>query len=222
MKSRRTLVVLSLSLLFVFGSLARAEWDDGWWSLDFDSGMSSTAAPLRVGVDLGDGNGFSFQTLADDNGDGVIHLPRVPVGGRLAIGGADAGEVVGCDLWDIIGTQVTVGTTIQKPLLIIAEDVEGASLGADYGQFTEPPFALTPGTQYTVTDGGVAGWTEPRFVNDFGVPGLEEFVQSVDSLPNFNGKVLVSAATLTGTFVPEPGTVVLLCIGTLAIAACRP
>ena len=214
MKSRHTLVVLSLGLLLVSSPAALAGWDDGWWFLDFDSGTSSTAPPLRVGVDLGDGSGFSFQTLVDDNGDGVIHLPRVPVGGRLAIGGADANGDVGCDLWDLVGAQV-YGTTIQKPLLIIAEDFEGETLGVDYGNFTEPPFALTPGARYTVVDGSIAGWPEPRFVNDFGVPGLEEFVQTVDSLPNFNGDVIVSTATLTGTFVPEPGTAVLLCIGAL-------
>ena len=106
--------------------------------------------PLRVGVDLGDGSGFSFQTLADDNGDGVIHLPLVPVGGRLAIGGTDAGGEVGCDLWDLTGTDLLPESTIQKPLLIIAEDIEGESLGADFGDFVQPPFALTPGTQYTV------------------------------------------------------------------------
>ena len=218
MKSRHTLVVLSLGLLLVSSSAALAGWDDGWWFLDFDSGTSSTAPPLRVGVDLGDGSGFSFQTLVDDNGDGVIHLPRVPVGGRLAIGGTNAGGEVGCDLWDLLGTDVVIGTMIQKPLLIIAEDVEGETLGVDYGNFTEPPFALTPGARYTVVDGSIAGWPEPRFVNDFGVPGLEEFVQTVDSLPNFNGDVIVSTATLTGTFVPEPASWLTLLGGAMAIA----
>lgn len=104
--------------------------------------------------------------------------------------------------------------------MIIAEDVEGEALGADYGEFTEPPFALTPGDQYAVTNGSVAGWPEPRFVNEFGVPGLEEFVQRVDSLPNFNGDVIVSTATLTGTFVPEPASWLLL-VGAIAIAGCQ-
>ena len=221
MKSLSMLVALTLGLLLAPHSAARAEWDDGYWFLDFDSRTSSPAPPLRVGVDLGDGGGFSFQTIPDHNGDGVIHLPRVPVGGRLAIGGTDAGGEVGCDLWDIIGTQVVGGTTIQKPLLTVAVDVEGETLGADYGDFTEPPFALTPGARYTVVEGRVAAWPEPRFVNDFGVPGLEEFVQTVDSLPNFNGDVIVSAATLTGTFVPEPSTAVPLCIGALGIATSR-
>ena len=191
--------------------------------LDFDSGTSSTAPPLRVGVDLGDGSGFSFQTLVDDNGDGVIHLPRVPVGGRLALGVQHAGGEVGCDLWDLSSTDTVIvgGTTIQKPLLIVAEDVEEVSLGADYGDFTQPPFALTPGARYSVVDGRVAGWAESHFVNDFGVPGLEEFVQTVDSLPNFSGDVIVSTATLTGTFVPEPGSWLLLLGGAMAIAGRR-
>jgi hypothetical protein len=221
MKSFSLLVVLTLGLLLVPHSAARAQWDDGWWFLDFDSGASSPAAPLRVGVDLGDGGGFSFQTIPDHDGDGVIPLPRVPDGGRLALGGTDAGGEVGCDIWIVTGGDATGGTTIQKPLLIIAEDVEGETLGVHWGDFTEPPFALMPDARYTVVDGRVAAWPEPRFVNDFGVPGLEEFVQTVDSLPNFNGEVIVSTATLTGTFVPEPGAAVLLSIGALCIAARR-
>ncbi len=210
MKSFSTIAAFTVGICLVLHSAARAGWEDGWWYLDFNSGTSSTAAPLRVGVDQGDGGGFTFQTLVDVNGDGVIHLRRVPVGGRLAIGAVDAdGEVLkGCDIWDLAGSTIS-GSTIQKPLLVIAEDVEGESLGADYGDFTQPPFALTPGAPYTVTNGSVVGWPEPRFVNDFGVPGLEEFVVEVDSLPNFSGNVLVSTATLTGTFVPEPSAAIL-------------
>ena len=178
MKSIFTAVLLPLASLGSVPLAAFAGWDDGYWHLDFKSGSSSTASPLRVGVDLGDSSGFSFQTLVDDNSDGVIHLPLVPVGGRLAIGGTDANGEVGCDLWDLTGRDLVGGTAIQKPLLIVAEDVEGESLGADYGDFTQPPFALTPGAPYTVTNGSIAGWAEPHFVNDFGVPGLEEFVQT--------------------------------------------
>ena len=221
MKSLSMLVVLTLCLLLAPHPAAHAQWDDGYWSLNFDSGTSSTAAPLRVGVDLGDGSGFSFQTIPDHNGDGVIRLPRVPVGGRLALGVQHAGGEVGCDLWDLTGTDAVGGTTIRKPLLIIAEDNEEQTLGVDYGDFTEPPFALTPGARYTVVDGRVAAWPEPRFVNDFGVSGLEEFVQTVDSLPNFSGDVIVSTATLTGTFVPEPASWLLLLGGATAIAGRR-
>jgi hypothetical protein len=113
------------------------------------------------------------------NGGGIIHLPLVPVGGRLALGVEHAGGVVGCNLW---------------------------------------PFVLTPGARNSVVDGRVAGWPEPRFVNDFGVPGLEEFVQTVDFLPNFIGDVIVSTAMLTGTFVPEPTSWLLLLGGALPIA----
>jgi hypothetical protein len=222
MKSLSMLVVLTLCLLLAPHPAARAQWDDGYWSLHFDSGTSSTAPPFRVGVDLGDGSGFSFQTIPDHNGDGVIPLPPVPVGGRLALGVQHAGGEVGCDLWDLTGTDAVGGTTIRKkPLLIIAEDIEEQTLGVDYGAFTKPPFALTPNARYTVVDGGVAGWPEPRFVNDFGVPGLEEFVQTVDSLPNFNGDVIVSTATLTGTFVPEPASWLLLLGGAVGVAGRR-
>lgn len=221
MPSPRSLVVLCLGLFLVFSPAAHAQWDDGYWFLDFDSGTSTTAPPIRVGVDLGDGGGFTFQTILDHNGDGVIHLPRVPVGGRLAIGGTDAGGEVGCDLWDLLGTEVVVGTTIKKPLLIIAEDIESTTLGVDYGEFTEPPFALVPGALYTVVDGRVEAWPEVRFVNDFGVPGLEEFVVAVDSLPNFNGDVRVSTATLNGRFVPEPTSWLLLFSAVMTIACFR-
>ena len=118
-------------------------------------------------------------------------------------------------------TVIVGGTTIQKPLLIVAEDIEGETLGVDYGDFTEPPFALTPGARYPVVDGRVAGWPEPRFVNDFGVPGLEDFVQRVDSLPNFNGDVIVSTAMLTGTFVPEPGSTALAVLGLIGVTITR-
>jgi hypothetical protein len=72
-----------------------------------------------------------------------------------------------------------------------------------------------------VTDGSVAEWPAVRFVNDFGVPGLEEFVQLVDSLPNFNGDVIVTNFLLTGTFVPEPASWLLLLGGAMAIAGRR-
>ncbi len=58
-------------------------------------------------------------------------------------------------------------------------------------------------------------------MNDFGVPGLEEFVQKVESLPNFNGDVIVSTATVTGTFVPEPASWLLSLGGAMAIAGRR-
>jgi hypothetical protein len=221
MKSIAGLLLLAIISLFWTSSTASAQFDDGWWFLEFKDTTGAALQPLNVGIDAREGRGFGFVTVADDDGDGVIHLPRVPVGGRLAIGGADANGDVGCDLWDLVGAQV-YGTTIQKSLLlIIAEDVEEVTLGVDYGDFTEPPFALTPGARYTVTDGGVAEWPEVRFVNDFGVPGLEEFVQSVDSLPNFNGDVIVSTATLTGTFVPEPVSLPLLFLGAMEIAFCQ-
>ena len=53
MKSLSMLLVSTLGLLLGPHAGARAGWDDGYWSLNFDSGTSSTAPPLRVGVDLG-------------------------------------------------------------------------------------------------------------------------------------------------------------------------
>jgi hypothetical protein len=181
--------------------------------------------PLSVGIDLGDGSGFSFSTLSDDDNDGTIQLPELPIGGRLALGVQHAGNnpVVdpGCVIWDYAGDGVVnaPGSTIEYPLL--ANATTGASLGIDYGEIAVPPIALTPGDEFTVTGGVLPGWPGIRLVDDSGVPGLPEFVAGVDSLPAFEGDVVVSDVLVRFTVVPEPGTLVLLCIGALGFAARR-
>jgi hypothetical protein len=47
-----------------------------------------------------------------------------------------------------------------------------------------------------------------------GVPDLETFVPVVDTLPAFNGDVIVSNARLQFTFVPEPSSLMLLMLAT--------
>jgi hypothetical protein len=133
-----------------------------------------------------------------------------------------AGGEEDCDIWDLFGSGVqSQGTVVRKPLLIIAEDVPGVALGIDYGDFTATQPALTPGQRFTATDGRISGWPDIRLVNEFGVPGLEEFVQLVDTLPNFSGDVIVSTAMLTGTFVvPEPASSLLL-YGAMMIVSSR-
>jgi hypothetical protein len=176
--------------------------------------------PLSVGIDLGDGSGFSFSTLSDDDNDGVIRLPDLPIGGRLALGVPHAVTDPDCLIWDFTGTEgASAGSTIEYPLL--ANAATGASLGIDYGEIAAPPSALTPGDEFTVTGGMLPGWPGIRLVDDSGVPGLPEFVAAVDALPAFEGDVVVSNVLVRFTFVPEPGTLVLLCIGALGIAVRR-
>lgn len=55
-------VLLASCVVFTLVSApAQAGWDDGYWFLECDSGTSSTAPTLRVGVDLGDGGGSLFK-----------------------------------------------------------------------------------------------------------------------------------------------------------------
>ncbi len=106
------LAIVSFSWTF---STASAQTSDGWWFLKFEDTTGAALQPLNIGIDLGDGSGFSFLTLPDDDGDGMIHLPPVPNGGRLALG-VDADGEVGCDIWEILGTQVVIPpTTISHP-----------------------------------------------------------------------------------------------------------
>jgi hypothetical protein len=172
---------------------------------------------------INDGTGWVFGTVTDDDGDGVIKLPLVPIPGRLAVGVNHTGSSVDpdCLLWDLVGTSAHVGgTSISVPLLIVAEDIEGEALGIDFGELAAPPLALTPGDRLTVTDGILPGWLGIRLVNDSGVPDLETFIAVVDTLPDFNGDVVVSNTVVRFTLVPEPSTFALATLGMLGVA-CR-
>ena len=102
----------------------------------------------------------------------------------------------------------------------MAEDIEGEALGIDFGELAAPPLTLTPGDRLTVTDGILPGWPGIRLVNDAGVPDLETFIAVVDTLPDFNGDVVVSNTVVRFTLVPEPSTFALATLGMLGVA-CR-
>ncbi len=162
--------------------------------------------PLTVGVD--DGSGFSFATLSDDDGDGLIELPPVPVPSRLALRvtpdvSPDIGQIGGADLvWSI---EEASAESINYPLLMLAEGIEG-DLGIDFGGLTAPPREFTPGERFTVAGGVLPEWPGIRLVDASGVPDLETFVREVDTLPELNDEVLVSFTTAHFTLVPEPST----------------
>jgi len=103
----------------------------------------------------------------------------------------------------------------------VAEDIEGEALGIDFGELAAPPLTLTPGDRFTVVNGMLPGWPGIRLVNDSGVPDLETFVAVVDTLPDFNGDVVVSNTTVLFTFVPEPTTSILFLIAATCLLATR-
>jgi len=213
----KTLSTILLSTLFVLLAPNSGNGENTIFVGEVITDLSS----LSVGVDSGDGSGFSFFTLSDDDNDGMIRLPDLPIGGRLALGfpqgGGGTTSDPGCLIWDLIGSEVaSAGSTIEYPLL--ANAATGASLGIDYGEIAAPPIALTPGDEFTVTGGVLPGWPGIRLVDDSGVPGLPEFVAAVDSLPAFNGNVVVSDILVRFTVVPEPASWLILLGGAMAIA----
>jgi hypothetical protein len=214
----RAIFSIIVCLTAIFAIPVTALGDDGYWFLDFVDNPTVPAMPLRVGIDAG--TGFEFSTLTDDDGDGVISLPRIAAGSRLALDINHSNGEEGCDIWDLFGSGVQTGTSIQKPLLIVAEDVMGEALGIDYGQFGIPSPQLNPGDRFTVVEGRLAEWPDIRLVDNSNTPDLETFVQVVDSLPNFSGDVVVSQSVLRGTFVvPEPAMAELLLATVLSLVA---
>jgi hypothetical protein len=227
MKSIAGLLLLAIISLFWTSSTASAQFDDGWWFLEFKDTTGAALQPLNVGIDARDGRGFGFVTVADDDGDGVIHLPPLPNGGGLAMGVDVDGEVVEtqthggiqtCDIWIVTGGGATGGTVAQihHPLLIRAEDIEGEALGMGpffpYPQIPLPIRTLEPGERLTATDGQLADWPGLRLVevSHAALNFLDEYIEQVDTLPNFNGEVIVTSLLLTGTFVPEPASATIL------------
>jgi len=182
---------------------------------------TSDLPPLSLTFGVAEpGKGFGFVTVSDGNNDGIIQLPLVPVGSRLALG-VDFGDgVEDCDIYDLVGPGILGGSAmIGLPLLTNA--APGGSVGIDFGEVMAPPLPLNPGDRFTVEDGMLPEWPALRFVDESGVPDLETFVQVVDTLPPFNGDVIVSNARLQFTFVPEPSTLVLAVLGELALVAWR-
>jgi hypothetical protein len=186
--------------------------------------LEPNAPPLSLTVGVAEpGKGFGFVTFIDNNNDGIIQLPLVPVGSRLALGGdfGDGEEV--CDIYVLVGSGVwggsaMIGREIFVPLLTNA--APGGAVGIDFvGEVMAPPLPLTPGDRFTVMDGVLPEWPALRFVDVSGVPDLETFVPVVDTLPAFNGDVIVSNARLQFTFVPEPSSLVLLMLAVACAGA---
>ncbi len=168
---------------------------------------STNSPPLSIAVGVAEpGQGFGFVTMNDDNEDGIIELPLVPVGSRLALGVGQSDGEEDCDIWDLIGSGV-VGQQIVVPQLTNA--AVGGSVGINFGELMAPPLALTPGDRFAVQDGVLPAWSSLRFVDERGVPDLAAFVRDLDTLPAFTGYVVVCNTELRFTFVPEPASLVL-------------
>jgi hypothetical protein len=236
MKPIAGLLFLAIASFLWTASIASAQTSDGWWFLEFKDTTGAALQPLNIGIDPGDGSGFGFLTLPDDDGDGVIHLPPVPNNGGLVLGvDVDAGVVQtqthggvhGCDIWHFTGTSMSGGTgaQIHQPLLIIAEDVEGQAFGMGpffpYPQIPLPIRTLEPGERLTATDGQLADWPGLRLATGPDPADLDDFLRSFDTWPNFTGDVIVTSLLLTGTFIPEPASWLLLLSGAMGIAGCR-
>jgi hypothetical protein len=162
---------------------------------------------------INDGTGWVFGTVTDDDGDGVIKLPLVPIPGRLAVGVTHDGGVHGRDIWDFMSNGVQQ-TSI--PLFINAQT--GAKVGINFGELMiPPPIPFSPGQQFTVANGFLPEWPGIRLVDESNVPDLETFVQVVDTLPGFTGQVVVSNTMVDFTLVPEPGSLWLLVIGLVTL-----
>jgi hypothetical protein len=212
----KTLSTIFLSTLFVVLAPNSGNGENTF----FVAEVVGDVSPLSVGIDSGDGSGFSFFPLSDDDNDGMIRLPDLPLGGRLALGVPHAVTDPCCLIWQFSGTEVaSAGLMIEYPLL--SNFSTGASLGIDYGEIAAPPIALTPGDEFAVTGGVLPGWPGIRLVDDSGVPGLPEFVAAVDGLPAFEGDVVVSDVLVRFTVVPEPASVLLLLLVAMGIAVCQ-
>lgn len=163
----------SLGISLVSHSFASDPYWDGVVILDESVPGGTALNPLSVGIDLGDGSGFSFLTLTDPNAEGMIQLPPLPVGGQLAVGVHDdyGDEPDDICLVARVGDWA-VGVTIEFPLL--ASMTPGASLGVDYGVLATPPIELMPGDRFTVTDGLLPGWQGIRLVDDSGVQAFQD------------------------------------------------
>jgi hypothetical protein len=216
MKLMRTSMRLARATLIAFGVLfastatVAAQVLPGLYHYRVVVADEAGNASLMVGVD--DSSGFSFATLTDDDGDGLIELPPAPVPGRLALGATPAaGRLPGCDIWDFQSNGVSRASV---PLLMNA--LANESVGVDYGVLMSPPLALTPGQRFTIANGVFPGWPGIRLVDESGVADLEEFVRELDTLPNFNGEVIVSNTTVHFTLVPEPSGITLVTIGLIA------
>ncbi len=175
----------------------------GYFALDFDAARS-----VEVGID--DGSGFIVSTLTDDDADGVIALPTVPVGYRVAIG-VPGSTAEPCLIYTTIGTEVQLGRTFNLPLFA---RVGGGPLGAELTELTEPSPPLHPHDTVSIADGVFPGWPAMRVVDESGVPDFPTFLQQAGTLPNYTGGIVITDSYLSLRLVPEPASALLMLLAT--------
>jgi hypothetical protein len=174
--------------------------------------------PVEFGHDTG--SGFVFSTL-DADAFGRVKV-RMPLDSTMALkidqDVPGVGEVV--PIWDLTGSDIHEEAPFDVPLFFATN---GGPLGMDFGTLLPPPTTFSPGQVLTIADGRLAGWTDPRFIDTTGVPGLPDFVALYESLPNFTGNVTVSDVSIrVEGVVPEPSSAALVAIGLVAAGcACR-
>ncbi|MDX1963394.1 MAG: hypothetical protein SFX18_09590 [Pirellulales bacterium] len=168
---------------------------------------------LHVGLDLG--GGFAFGSFADADNDGIISLPRVPEGTRVAIGFPDTAHE-DCLIYTTVGTQVATGNTFELPLFGRVGD---GPLGAELFNLSPPTATLQPGDRFTTVNGLFAGWPNVRWFDPTGVPDFATFTQRVSNLPAFNGELQITESFVRFRVIPEPGVCYTLVFASL-IAGC--
>ena len=176
-----------------------------------------TAPSSVVDVGIDDGSGFVVSTLSDNNADGVIPLPSVPVGYRVAIGFPGT-TTEPCLIYTTIGTEVQFGKMFDLPLFA---RVGGGSLGAELTKLTEPSPALHPHDTVSIADGAVSGWPAMRVVDESGVPDFPSFLQQVAALPNYTGGIVITDSFLDIRVVPEPTSITLIGFSTAGLSFAR-
>jgi hypothetical protein len=186
----------SLVLLFAFGCLVQSA--TGQSHVLYQDIIIPVGITLQVGID--DGNGFAVTMIADDDLDGVIHLPTVPVGYRVAIGFPETAHE-DCLIYTTVGTDVQVGRTFVLPLF---ERLGGGPLGADFAELTTPTTMLQPNDIITSTGGVFPGWLGVRWLDTTGVPNFPTFLTQVNTLPGYTGGIQITDSFIRFRVVPEP------------------
>ena len=177
----------------------RAVWGVDWVNLFLSNTPEPKTSVTVAWYDSANGAYDIFVSTSGDAGDTWDARP-VPVGGSLAAQSeTEAGRRSGFHFFDGFNVR-ELGQTVQLPLLFSADHEQGGYVGVDYETFESPPFALSPGDRLTVTNGRIVGWPDVRLVDTSGVPGLQEFIALVDTLPRLNGDVIVGNLALRGQY----------------------
>jgi len=170
---------------------------------------------LQVGID--DGSGFVLSMMTDDDADGVIQLPTVPSGYRVALGFPETAHE-DCLIYTTIGTDVYAGHTFDLPLF---GRVGGGPFGANITDLRRPLTMLQPHDTFTSLNGIFPGWPGVRWLDTTGVPNFPTFAQQVDTLPGFTGGIEITESFIRFRVVPEPSVWFCLVPGLLTIWGIR-